>query len=97
MIRLPDFVVIGAARCATTSLYEYLRQHPQVFMSPEKETDYFSLGDLPQGDVPAAASKYRARTLDEYEALFRGAGAARVAGEASPSYLFYARSAPRMH
>lgn len=96
MIRLPDFVVIGAARCATTSLYEYLRQHPQVFMSPEKETDYFSLGDLPQDEVPPGASRYRARTRAEYEAQFALAGDARAAGEASPTYLFYPRSADRM-
>ena len=96
MIRLPDFVVIGAARCATTSLYEYLRQHPQVFMSPEKETDYFSLGDLPQDEVPPGASRYRARTRAEYEAQFALAGDARAVGEASPTYLFYSRSADRM-
>ena len=41
MSQLPNFVVIGAARCGTTSLYAYLREHPQIFMSPEKETDYF--------------------------------------------------------
>lgn len=96
MSRLPDFVIIGAARCATTSLYAYLRQHPEVFMSPEKETDFFSLGDLPASEVPLAASAYRARTRETYEALFRGAGSARAVGEASPTYLFYPRSAARM-
>ncbi len=95
MSRLPDFVVIGAARCATTSLYAYLRQHPDVFMSPEKETDYFSLGDLPPSDVPLHAFPYRARTREDYERLFQDAGAARAVGEASPTYLFYARSAAR--
>ena len=74
MSRLPNFVVIGAARCGTTSLYAYLREHPQIFMSPEKETDYFSLGDLPPSEVPDAASTYRARSREEYERLFRGAG-----------------------
>jgi len=96
MSRLPDFVIIGAARCATTSLYAYLREHPEVFMSPEKETDFFSLGDLPPSEVPLAASAYRARTRAEYERLFRDAGSARAVGEASPTYLFYPRSAARM-
>lgn len=94
--RLPDFVIVGAARCGTTSLYAYLREHPEVFMSPEKETDYFSLGDLPADDVPPNASAYRARTLADYERLFAGAGGARAVGEASPTYLFYSRSAQRM-
>lgn len=96
MVRLPDFVIIGAARCGTTSLYAYLREHPEVFMSPEKETDYFSLGDLPPSEVPELASAYRARTRAEYERLFAGAGRALAVGEASPTYLFHARSAERM-
>jgi len=96
MSRLPDFAIIGAARCGTTSLHAYLRQHPDVFMSPEKETDFFSLGDLPPEEVPALASAYRARTRAEYERFFREAGDARAVGEASPTYLFYPRSAERM-
>lgn len=96
MSRLPDFVIIGAARCGTTSLYAYLRQHPEVFMSTEKETDFFSLGDLPADEVPALAAAWRARTRDEYERFFRGADGARAVGEASPTYLFYPRSAERM-
>jgi hypothetical protein len=96
MSSLPNFAIIGAARCATTSLHAYLREHPQVFMSPEKETDYFSLGDLPPSEVPAAASRYRARTREEYERLFRGADRVLAVGEASPTYLFYERSAARM-
>ncbi|MFN7956484.1 MAG: sulfotransferase [bacterium] len=95
MSRLPDFVIIGAARCGTTSLHAYLRQHPDIFMSREKETDYFSLGDLPPSEVPRNASAYRARTREEYERLFQDAGDARAVGEASPSYLFYPRSAAR--
>ena len=96
MARLPDFVIIGAARCGTTSLYAYLREHPQVFMSSEKETDYFSLGDLPSDEVPALAAPWRAKTRAEYEAFFRDAGDAHAVGEASPTYLFYPRSAERL-
>ncbi|MBM4246090.1 MAG: sulfotransferase [Deltaproteobacteria bacterium] len=96
MSRLPDFVIVGAARCGTTSLQAYLRQHPEVFMSAEKETDYFSLGDLPASEVPVHASAYRAKTRAEYERCFRDAGGARAVGEASPTYLFYPRSAERM-
>lgn len=38
----PNFLVIGAAKCGTTSLYHYLRQHPDVYMSPIKEPNHFS-------------------------------------------------------
>ena len=96
MSRLPDFVIIGAARCGTTSLHAYLRAHPEVFMSTEKETDYFSLGDLPPDEIPVNAAAWRAKTRAEYERFFRDAGDARAVGEASPTYLFYPRSAERM-
>ena len=38
----PDFVIIGAAKCGTTSLYEYLSRHPNVFPSEKKEIYYFN-------------------------------------------------------
>jgi len=38
----PNFIIVGAARSGTTSLYYWLRAHPQVFMSPVKETNYFA-------------------------------------------------------
>jgi len=38
----PNFFIIGAAKGGTTSLYEYLKQVPGIFMSPEKEPNYFS-------------------------------------------------------
>lgn len=39
---LPDFLVIGAQRCGTSSLYKYLERHPQVYASIRKETEYLS-------------------------------------------------------
>ena len=38
---LPDFIIIGAMKCGTTTLYRYLSEHPQIEMSREKETDFF--------------------------------------------------------
>ncbi len=39
---LPNFFVVGAGKSGTTSLYHYLRQHPQIYMSPVKEPCYFA-------------------------------------------------------
>lgn len=39
---LPNFFIAGAAKCGTTALYDYLSQHPQVYMSPIKEPNYFA-------------------------------------------------------
>lgn len=96
MSRLPDFLVIGAARCGTTSIDAYLRQHPDVRMSSQKETDYFSFGDLPADEVPPGASPYRVPTLDAYRRQFAGAGRAHAVGEVSPTYLAFPRSAERI-
>ncbi len=40
--RLPDFFIAGAPKTGTTSLYHYLNQHPQIYMSPVKEPCYFA-------------------------------------------------------
>lgn len=40
--KLPNFFVVGAAKSGTTSLYEYLKLHPEVYMAPIKETHHFS-------------------------------------------------------
>jgi hypothetical protein len=94
--RLPSFVIIGAAKSGTTSLYHYLDQHPDVFMSPVKETNFFAWSG--QGEhwgrdyIP-----FPVRTLEEYEALFADAGDARAVGEASPLYLETPGAAARIH
>jgi hypothetical protein len=40
--RLPNFFIVGAPKAGTTSLYYYLDQHPQIYMSPIKEPNFFS-------------------------------------------------------
>jgi hypothetical protein len=45
-IPLPNFLVVGAAKAGTTSIYQYLDQHPEVYLSPIKETNYFAK-DIP--------------------------------------------------
>lgn len=41
-MKLPNFFIVGAPKAGTTSLYSYLDQHPRIYMSPLKETYYFS-------------------------------------------------------
>lgn len=83
-MRTPDLFIIGAPRSGTTSLYEYLRAHPEVFMSPIKEPTYFC-PDLP----PNAAGRLPRYGVDHegYLELFAGATDAKRAGEASVRYL----------
>jgi hypothetical protein len=76
--RRPNFFIIGAPKCGTTSLAAWLAEHPQVYMSEPKELDFFN------SDIKQA---YR-DDLDRYERFFAGAGAHHLAvGEASTGYL----------
>lgn len=96
---LPSFIIVGAPRSGTTSLYAYLRQHPEVYMSPLKETNFF----LFDGKEPALAgpdgeninrdSIYR---LEDYKRLFAARTTEKAAGEASPRYLDCAGTAARI-
>lgn len=100
MSRLPNTFIIGAAKSGTTSLYNYLSQHPDVFMSSVKEPRYFAYAENPPemegpGDEASNEASGAVYTLDEYRALFAGATTEAVVGEASPVYL-YDESAPRL-
>lgn len=70
----PNFLVIGAAKAATTSVCELLGQHPDVFMCDPKEPHFFSTDSVYE------------RGWDWYEALFEGARGCTAIGEGSTSY-----------
>ncbi|MBI5154701.1 sulfotransferase [Candidatus Poribacteria bacterium] len=92
---IPNFFIIGAPKCGTTSLYMYLRNHPQVHMSPVKEPNFFSIG-LDGTESRGAVPRTLVRTWEEYHALFAEAGARQAIGEASPSYFSNPRTPQRL-
>lgn len=97
---LPNFIVIGAAKAGTTALYWYLAEHPAVFMSRVKETNYFAYGVNGDGRLlygDPEVHHFPIKTLAEYEALFAEAGDASRVGEASPIYLECPQAAGRIH
>jgi hypothetical protein len=77
--RRPNFFIVGAPRCGTTAMYDYLRAHPDVFMPYFKEPVYFGR-DLSK----------RSRTFDEqaYLELFQSSRGERRLGEATVWYLY---------
>lgn len=94
---MPDFIIIGAAKSGTTSLAQYLGQHPQIHMSRLKEARFLGYPDgLPTYKGYGARGSeimriYRETiptTLAGYEALFEGATSSQITGEASPAYLY---------
>jgi hypothetical protein len=100
-VTLPTFFVIGPARCATDALNFYLGQHPQIYMSPTKETNYFvfygrtTLDFTGPGDVEALRNCF-IPTLADYKKLFRHVQDEIAVGEASPWYIYCADVPPRI-
>lgn len=93
---LPTFLVIGAGKAGTTSMYRYLEQHPEIFMSPVKEPKFFALEGHPLDFKGPGDERFRidtTTTLESYRRLFRGRRDERVAGEGSVVYLHHPRAA----
>jgi hypothetical protein len=85
----PNFFIVGAPKCGTTALYEYLRSHPNIFMPRYKEPHFFAedLGAYPLIKTPEA-----------YTALFAESTEAHVrVGEASVYYLRSSAALPHIH
>ncbi len=73
-MRLPDFLIIGAAKAGTTSLYKVLARHPGIFLSQPKEPEFFARDD-----------RY-GEGIRPYAALFETAATDQLCGEASTLY-----------
>jgi len=87
-VNVPDFIIVGAAKGATTSLHHYMSEHPEVQMPEIKESWFFSfMNKPPKYSSPGVLSSV-VSDLGEYSGLFKEAGAGLKIGDASPSYLF---------
>jgi hypothetical protein len=92
--RWPDFFIVGAQSSGTTSLYSYLKRHPQVFLPAFKEPHYFSQIATPPGvRYVRIHIANRAAYLD----LFADADASQMMGDASTSYLWEPHAAERIY
>ena len=84
---MPNFLIVGAAKSGTTSLYRYLSQHPDIFMPKWKELSFF-IGD-PFGPL------HKVKKPEYYYRVFAKMQNQSAVGEASTSYL-YDESAPKL-
>jgi hypothetical protein len=81
--RLPNFLIVGAMKSGTSSMAAYLRDHPQVWLPPEKELAFFD-------------RTTRADDVDWYRACFAPARDEPAVGEATPTYMLRRESIARM-
>jgi hypothetical protein len=75
---LPTFLIIGAMKCGTSSLWNFIRGHPQVYMPPKKEIEFFSRRDNWERGVAWYSAHFRPASMDEI-----------ARGEASTAYSKY--------
>lgn len=97
---LPNFLVVGAPKSGTTSLYYYLRQHGQIFLPKRKELHYFSHNLLyanSNGPGDRQVLDAICHSREEYAGYYAGVAPEQVAvGEISPSYLYYCEAAEQI-
>ncbi|MFY9226977.1 MAG: sulfotransferase domain-containing protein [Blastocatellia bacterium] len=94
MGRYPNFLIIGAAKSGTTSLYQYLNQHPEIYMSSFKEPHFFVAQCIPRDKIPL---REVITDLAEYQKLFDGVTKEKVFGEATSTYLTYPQVAEKIY
>ena len=80
----PDFIIIGAQKCGTTSLFEFLNASPNIYMPEHKETQFFNRSELYE------------QGIGSYEKFFSDAKSNQLLGEASPQYLSSQSAARRI-
>lgn len=87
----PNFFIVGAPKCGTTSLHEYLQRHPDVFMPYYKEPHFFG------SDLDGSRFRQFRGKPERYLKLFRDARGQSRIGESSPWYLVSQRAPAEIH
>lgn len=99
---MPNFLIIGAAKSGTTALYHYLKQHPQIYMSPMKEPHFFAFeGQKLEFQGPSsdqeALNRASITDIETYRSQFQGVTNEVAIGEASAMYLYIPEAPERIH
>lgn len=92
-LKIPDFLIIGAGKSGTTSVNNYLKQHPQIFIPARKEPNFYGYELKTTDDFEGSAEKgYFTRSvtrLQDYLQMFEDAREDQVLGETSNTYLYH--------
>tara|TARA_B110000881_G_scaffold30922_1_gene23352 strand:- start:4571 stop:5470 length:900 start_codon:yes stop_codon:yes gene_type:complete len=84
----PNFIVIGAMKSATTSLYTYLKQHPDIFMTKVKEPMFFNNFNQNTDFKVLGNKSKKVNSLLDYFSMFGSVKNESAIGEASPAYIY---------
>ena len=81
-MNLPNLLIVGAAKSGTTSLHNYLKQHPDIFMSNHKEPHFLINNEIGVNRIPKGINN-----LQDYSNLFSNGASQKYRGESSAMYL----------
>lgn len=93
---IPNFLIIGAQKAGTTSLYYYLNQHPQIYMSYVKEPRFFAPEFYTAPNKVRPPKRKSPLTWEEYCYLFKDVSNEIAIGEASTDYLHLSKAPERI-
>ena len=96
---MPNFLLIGAQKAGTTALNYYLKEHPQIYMSPIKEPGFFDFeGQKPNFIGPGDQELFDhvPTDIESYRQLFQGVSDEIAIGEATTWYLYSSRAPERI-
>lgn len=85
----PNFLIVGAAKTGTTSLFHYLNEHPDIFIPERKECRFFS--EMP-GNFNGIGADYQndvVKSFEDYQKLFEPGASKKSRGDISNDYLYY--------
>jgi hypothetical protein len=97
---IPDFLIIGAGKSGTTSLDNYLKQHPDLYISAKKEPNFFGY-ELNSPEDFAGSPEINhynnsVTNIDDYLKLFEPANEGQLKGETSNTYMYHDKAAERI-
>lgn len=97
---LPNFLIIGAGKSGTTSVDNYLKQHPDIYVSPTKEPNFFGYELNTASDFEGTPQLFHYKNsvtnYRDYIKLFEGAKANQMKGETSNTYMYHENAAARI-
>ncbi len=92
-MKIPEILILGAPKCGTSSLYEYLKEHPQIFLPLRKELHFFSRHTISKyinGPGDNINLQKICFSFEDYTSFFEAADENKIIAEVSTSYFFKA-------
>lgn len=98
MNSIVNFFIVGYPKAGTTTLHNFLKEHPQIFLPTYKETKFFATDLQRESDSFHGGEAFAPfRTIEEYHGLYAARGQAEAIGDVTPQYIYSQESAEKIY